>query len=72
MASQLKNSQQLISGGLALVALGVATFVLTRALGRLLAGLLVVEMDREAALTMLDTGAIPVIVASDGRGPDEA
>ena len=70
MTPQLKDSKQLIAGGLALVALAGATFVLTRALGRLLTGLLMAEM--EGGLTILDTGAIPVIVSSDGRGPDGA
>jgi len=45
-------------------ALGVATFVLTRALGRLLAKLLIAEMG--GGLMMLDTEAVPVIVSSDG------
>jgi hypothetical protein len=70
MTPQLKDGKQLIAGGLALVALAGATFVLTRALGRLLTGLLMAEM--EGGLTILDTGAIPVIVSSDGRGPDGA
>lgn len=70
MTPQLKDSKQLIAGGLALVALAGAAFVLTRALGRLLAELLMTEIDMQGGLTMVDTGAIPVIVSSDGRGPD--
>jgi small-conductance mechanosensitive channel len=72
MTPQLKDGKQLIAGGLALVALAGATFVLTRALGRLLAELLMAEIDMQGGLTMVDTGAIPVIVGSDGRGPDGA
>ena len=64
------KSQRMIASGLALVALAGAAFVLTRALGRLLAELLMTEIDMQGGLTMVDTGAIPVIVSSDGRGPD--
>jgi hypothetical protein len=66
----VQDSKQLVFSSLALAVVAGATFVLVRALGRL-----VIETvaDRgtfqPSGHQVYETGVIPVIVSTDGRGP---
>ena len=66
----MKDSKPSVVGSLLLAAVAGVTFIMVRAIGRLV-------MDALAELGtfpasgagMYETGAIPVIVSTDGRGP---
>jgi hypothetical protein len=66
----VKDSKQLVVSSLLLAAVAGATFALVRALGRLVMDTIAeVGTFQDRGAGMYETGAIPVIVSADGRGP---